>query len=219
MTNEMDPQPIQLQQNHQLVLDRFMTSCESDERVVAAFIGGSYAKGQVDAFSDLDLYLITTDGKYEDFLAGREAFVHLLGKPLFLEDFGEPYGLFYIFSNGTEGELWTGRESQFNHIHSGPYRVLLDKKGVLTKVVFAAHKADQAGQMEAALVGIRPTRGDAPLVSKSGATPPRLRRYPGGRGAVLQGRTGASQRAISVFAGDLLSNGAKGNVPGCSRHS
>jgi predicted nucleotidyltransferase len=144
----MDPQPIQLQQNHQMVLGRFMTSCESDERVLAAFIGGSYARGQVDAYSDLDLYLITTDGKYEDFLAGREAFVHLLGKPLFLEDFGEPYSLFYIFSNGTEGELWIGRESQFNHIHSGPYRVLLDKKGVLTKVVFADHKSDQAGQME-----------------------------------------------------------------------
>jgi predicted nucleotidyltransferase len=86
----MDPQPIQLQQNHQMILDRFMTSCESDERVAAAFIGGSHARGQVDAYSDLDLYLITTDGKYEDFLGGREAFIHLLGKPLFLEDFGEP---------------------------------------------------------------------------------------------------------------------------------
>ena len=125
-----------------------MVSCESDERVVAAFIGGSYATGQVDADSDLDLYLITTDGKFEDFLAGREAFVHLLGEPLFLEDFGEPYSLFYIFSNGTEGELWIGRESQFNHIHSGPYRILLDKKGVLTKVVFASPISDQVGQME-----------------------------------------------------------------------
>ena len=144
----MDPQPIQLRQNHQMVLDRFITSCENDERVVAAFIGGSYARGQADAYSDLDLYLITTDGKYEAFLAGREAFVQRLGKPLFLEDFGEPYSLFYIFANGTEGELWIGRESQFNHIHSGPYRVLLDKKGVLTKVVFAGHESDQAGQIE-----------------------------------------------------------------------
>ena len=41
----------------------------------------------------------------------------------------------------------------------------------------------------------------------------------GGGGAVLQGRTGASQRAASVFAGDLLSNGAKGNVPGHSHHT
>ena len=44
----------------------FITSCESDERVVAAFIGGSYVRGQADTYSDLDLYLITTDGKYED---------------------------------------------------------------------------------------------------------------------------------------------------------
>jgi len=144
----MDPQGIQLHPNHQLALNHFVTACQADERVVAAFLGGSYAKGTADISSDVDLYLITTDKTYEGFLAGLETFTRLLGKPLFLENFEVPNGIFYIFSDGTEGELWVGRESQFNHIHVGPYRVLLDKKGVLVNAVFPRHKADQVEQIE-----------------------------------------------------------------------
>lgn len=144
----MGLQEIKLPNNHQGVTSRFITACQADERVVAAFLGGSYAKDTADAYSDLDLYLITSDEAYEDFFAGREAFIHLLGEPLFLEDFGTPHALFYIFSDNTEGELWIGRESHFHHIHAGPYRVLLDKKGILVKAVFPHHEADQTEQEE-----------------------------------------------------------------------
>jgi predicted nucleotidyltransferase len=145
---QMDPQETQLRHNHQMVLNHFVTACQTDERVVAAFLGGSYAKGTFDAYSDLDLYLITTDETYEDFLAGRGTFIRLLGKPLFLEEWA-PHGIFYIFPDSAEGELWIGRESQFNHIHVGPYRVLLDKTGILDNADFPQHKADQAKQIEA----------------------------------------------------------------------
>jgi predicted nucleotidyltransferase len=145
----MDPQEIQLPHNHQIVLNHFVTACQKDERVVATFLGGSYAKGTNDAYSDLDLFLITTDETYEDFLVERKTFVHLMGKPLFLEDFGIPHGIFYIFPNGTEGDLWISRESQFSHIHVGPYKVLLDKKGILVNAVFPRHKADHSEQIEA----------------------------------------------------------------------
>ena len=47
----MDAQTIQLPQNHQAVIDRFVTACQADERVVAAFLGGSYARGAADAYS------------------------------------------------------------------------------------------------------------------------------------------------------------------------
>jgi predicted nucleotidyltransferase len=144
----MESQEIQLPQNHRAVMNRFVRACQADERVVAAFLGGSHARGTADAYSDLDLYLITTDEAYEDFLAGREAFIRLLGEPLFLEDFGAPHGFFYIFSDDTEGELWIGRESHFHHIQAGPYRVLLDKKGVLVNAVFPRHEADPSGQIE-----------------------------------------------------------------------
>ena len=116
-----------LPDNYQDVVDRFIAACQADERIVAAFLGGSYAEDKADKYSDLDLYFITTNQSYETFLAEREIFIRLLGKPLFLEDFGAPHGYFVLFSNGTDCEIWFGRESKFHDIHGGPYRVLLDK--------------------------------------------------------------------------------------------
>jgi len=146
----MDAQEIELPQNHQIVMNRFVTACQADERVVAAFLGGSYARGTADAYSDLDFYLVTTDEAYDDFKTSREAFIRLLGTPVFQEDFNE-YGfdmVIFIFSDGTEGELALGRESHFHHIHGGPYRVLLDKKGILAGAVFPWYEPAQAEQIE-----------------------------------------------------------------------
>ena len=70
-----------LPRNHQQFIQRFVAACQADAQVVAAFLGGSYAKGTADTYSDLDLCLITTDAAYEDFLAGRAAFIRRLGEP------------------------------------------------------------------------------------------------------------------------------------------
>jgi predicted nucleotidyltransferase len=146
----MDSQELQLPQTRQVILDRFVAACQADERVVAAFLGGSYARGTADAYSDLDLYLITTDEAYDDFFAGREAFIRRLGEPVFLEDFhrGDADFVFFTFPDGTECELGLGRESHFKHIHGGPHRVLLDKKGVLSGVVFPGYESAHAEQVE-----------------------------------------------------------------------
>jgi len=134
----MDAPEAALPPNYQATLDRFVAACRADERVAAAFLGGSYARGTADAYSDLDLGLITTDAAYADFFAKREAFIWALGVPLFLEDWnGSGVDmLFFIFPDGVEGELALGRESHFAHIHAGPYRVLLDKGGILANAVF-----------------------------------------------------------------------------------
>jgi hypothetical protein len=144
----MDLHDIQLPDNHQDVVDRFIAACQTDERIVAAFLGGSYANGAADKFSDLDLFFITTDEAYEDFLSEREAFIRLLGEPLFLEDFGVAHGYCIIFSNGTEGDVWFGHESNFKDIYGGPYRVLFDRNESLAGEVFPKHVADQAAQIE-----------------------------------------------------------------------
>src|SRR2546428_3554506 len=124
----MDAQEMQPHNHdHQVVINRFIAACQADERIVAATLYGSYARGAADAYSDLDLGLLTTDEAYEDFCAGREAFIRLLREPVFLEDFDLPNIVFFIFPDGTEVELSLGRESQFNHTHGGPYKVLLDK--------------------------------------------------------------------------------------------
>jgi len=144
----MDQQKIQLTHNHQVIVDRFVAACQRDPRIVAAFLGGSYASGAADAHSDLDLYLITTDKAYEVFLAEREKFVRGLGEPLFLEDFGKAYCYFIIFDDGAEVELGVGRASHFQQIHGGAHTVLLDKQGLLTDVTFPLHEADPAEQTE-----------------------------------------------------------------------
>jgi predicted nucleotidyltransferase len=134
--------------NHQVVINRFVAACRADERVVAATLYGSYARGAADAYSDLDLGLITIDEAYEDFVAGREGFIRLLGEPVFLEDFDLPHIVFFIFPDGTEVELSFGCESQCNHNHGGPYMVLLDKKNILTGAVFPRRRPTQAEQRE-----------------------------------------------------------------------
>jgi len=139
---------MQLPHNHQVVINRFVAACQADERVVAALLSGSYARGTADAYSDLDLGLITTDAAYEDFAAGYAAFIRQLGEPVFLENFDLPNNVFFIFPDGTEGELAFGRESQFNHIHVGPYKILLDKKHILAEAVFLGHEPTQTDQIE-----------------------------------------------------------------------
>ena len=146
----MDAPEISMPPHHQAIMNRFVAACQADERVVAAFLGGSYATGTADAYSDLDLYLITTDEMYDDFKASCETFLRLLGEPLFLENF-QDFGfdlIVFILADGTEGELALGRESHFSHIHGGPYRTLLDKKDILSGVVFPWYEPDHARQIE-----------------------------------------------------------------------
>jgi predicted nucleotidyltransferase len=144
MTSQIPTSP----DRRQAVVDRFVAACRADDRVVAAVLGGSCARGEADDHSDLDLSLITTDEAYDDFQAGREAFIRRLGEVLFLETFGSHDITFFILADGTECELGIGREGAFTHLQSGPYAVLLDKRGILEGAVFAWPKPTPAEQVE-----------------------------------------------------------------------
>src|SRR4051794_17677244 len=135
-------------EQQQEVLRRFVAACEEDERVVAAFLGGSLAAGRGDEWSDLDIYVITTDEAFEVFLEGREAFMGRLGEPLFLESFDISHTLFFVFADGTEGELGAASESRFLGMHEGPHRTLVDKKGILDGVDFRGRQASPEEQVE-----------------------------------------------------------------------
>lgn len=140
----------EIEQNRQAVIHRFVVACQADERVVAAFLGGSYARDATDAYSDIDFGLITLDEAYDDFFADRQAFIRVLGEPIFLEVFSD-YGfdiVFFTFPDGVECELVLGRESQFTHIHVGLYKVLFDRKRILTGAVFPWPEVAQTEQIE-----------------------------------------------------------------------
>lgn len=140
----------EMEQKRQSIIQRFVAACQKDERLLAAFLGGSYGNSTPDAYSDLDFGLVTTDEAYDDFLASREAFIRSLGEPIFLEVFSD-YGfdiVFFTFADGVECELVIGRASQFTHIHVGPYRILLDKKHLLDHISFPRDEIDQVEQIE-----------------------------------------------------------------------
>lgn len=138
--------PLSVQQRG--VVDSFVAACQADERIVAATLSGSYARGAADAHSDIDLDLILIDEAFEEFCAEREAFVRLLGEPLFLEGFGSTDNVFFIFADGTEGEITLGRESHFDRMHRGPYISLLDKGNILSGVEFPESAAAEDEQLE-----------------------------------------------------------------------
>lgn len=132
------------------VVDAFTAACNADPRVIAAFLGGSYATGTADEHSDLDLYLVTSDASYGAFFGDRLAFLALLGRAVLAEDFNE-FGfdmVVFILEDGVEGELSLGKAAAFLHIHGGPYRVLLDKVGVLNGAVFPLVSPSPAEQLE-----------------------------------------------------------------------
>jgi predicted nucleotidyltransferase len=122
----------------QEAVERFRALCQADPRVVAAFVGGSLATGTADEYSDIDVYLIVADEAYDSFFAERAVFMRQLGEPVYLEDF-DGFGfdmVLFIFEDGIKGELALARASSFLHIHEGPYRVLVDKRGLLEGVTF-----------------------------------------------------------------------------------
>ncbi|MGZ3638911.1 MAG: nucleotidyltransferase domain-containing protein [Ktedonobacterales bacterium] len=142
---------VPLPENHQRTLNRFVAACQTDERIVAAFLGGSFARAAGDAYSDLDLNVIIADAAYDDFFAGRAAFIRQLGEPVFLEDFeiGGADFVFFTLANESECELGLGRESHFTHLHVGPYQILLDHTGILAGARFPSPNVAPAEQVEA----------------------------------------------------------------------
>lgn len=144
----MNASALPLPSNLQSTTDRFVAACHADGRVVAAFLHGSYARGTADVYSDLDLGLVTTDESYDEFCAGRDAFVRQFGTPLFLESFARPHYAFFVFANGTEGELALTRTRDIQQVTRGPFRVLLDKTGVLTGTVLSGYTPTPTEQQE-----------------------------------------------------------------------
>jgi predicted nucleotidyltransferase len=102
-----------------LVVSRFVDACSADDRVVAAFLRGSHARGEADEYSDLDLCVITRDEVFERVMAERAAFVRQLGEPVFMEDFGLDRIAFFILADGTECELVFGREGALEELDVG----------------------------------------------------------------------------------------------------
>ena len=134
--------------DHGVVIARFIDACAADERIVAAFLAGSHATGTADAYSDLDLGVVTTDAAYADVIADRRALIVQLGTPLFLDHFGRARNVFFILADGTEGEIFFGCEGALEEIDVGPFEPLVDERGILAGAQFPFSPPDTDEQRE-----------------------------------------------------------------------
>lgn len=72
------------QEERAALLKHAHETAEADPRVAAAWLFGSFGRGEPDALSDLDLFLVVGDA-YLDAVAGeRRAFVARVGEPILL---------------------------------------------------------------------------------------------------------------------------------------
>ncbi|HEX8229639.1 MAG TPA: nucleotidyltransferase domain-containing protein [Chloroflexia bacterium] len=68
------------------LIKRVSSILHSDERVVAAWLGGSLGSGNADAYSDVDLWVVVRDGDIEEVREGRRQFVEVLGRPVLISE-------------------------------------------------------------------------------------------------------------------------------------
>jgi predicted nucleotidyltransferase len=114
------------------LIARFRDACAADERIAAAFVGGSVARGEADRYSDLDLCIVVPDASFEDVFADRAAIAAKLGTPVFVEDWGdEAPEVFVMLAEGTDVELNFVRESRLTRLEVGPIRSLVDRRSLL----------------------------------------------------------------------------------------
>ena len=120
---------------HEQLIVRFSDACSYDHRIVAAFVGGSIARGDADQYSDVDLCVVTQDEAVDDVFADRAAIVAQFGTPLFLEEWGdEAPEIFVILADGTDVEVFFVAESRIKEMQVGPILPLLDRIGLLTNL-------------------------------------------------------------------------------------
>lgn len=97
------------------LIDHVRTHSESDERVLAALMYGSFAKGEGDRFSDVEFYVFVADGDFESF--DRYDWVSSLAPVacFFVNEFGTHVS---IFEDLVRGEFHFERHSMVSQVQN-----------------------------------------------------------------------------------------------------
>jgi predicted nucleotidyltransferase len=126
---------------YQRLLERMTDVVANDDRIVGLLLYGSRAAGKADAYSDMDLGVVTTDAAAEEVIRERATFIRQVGEPLFLEDFGNASIANVILADGVAFEFIVRPIGTL--VDDGPHRIVLDKDGQLT-VALARKAAPEA---------------------------------------------------------------------------
>lgn len=83
-------------------LEQIVSRLKKDDRLLGVAIGGSYLRGEMDEYSDLDLIIVVDDVYYQQILNERQMFASKLGSLLVAftgEHVGEPRLLICLYEN------------------------------------------------------------------------------------------------------------------------
>ncbi|MDQ3539281.1 MAG: nucleotidyltransferase domain-containing protein [Chloroflexota bacterium] len=73
---------VELAQRRDVLLARIREAFEADERVLAAWLAGSYGRGTADEWSDIDLHVVVRDDDLTAWQGERNDLYHRVGHPL-----------------------------------------------------------------------------------------------------------------------------------------
>ncbi|MED3996063.1 nucleotidyltransferase domain-containing protein [Peribacillus frigoritolerans] len=76
-----------LPKHRDVILKNALKDLKTDSNVLAIYLGGSLAKGNIDNYSDVDLHTIVTSEKKSDFIKDKKNRAKNWGEVLFYEDF------------------------------------------------------------------------------------------------------------------------------------
>ena len=124
------------------LIDRMRRVAADDDRIVGLLLYGSRASERADAYSDLDLGVVTTDAAAEEVIRDRATIIGRLGEALFLEDFGNRSTTSVILADGAGFEFIVRPISKL--VDDGPYRILLDKNGQLAAALATKAESEDA---------------------------------------------------------------------------
>jgi predicted nucleotidyltransferase len=131
------------ERRREALIARFAAACTDDDRIVAAFVGGSVARGTADDHSDLDLCLVVGDDHFDEVFAERSSIVGALGRPLFLEVWGDEHPeVFAILDEGPVVEMFFVRQSDLPTAEVGTIMPLIDRHGVLAAAELPVRPVD-----------------------------------------------------------------------------
>lgn len=138
--------PAVLEKDRFLIVERLGQIAQEDQRIIAAFLGGSLAADQfVDEYSDIDIYYVVKPEHNKGLHSNMRSLIEKIGPLVYFDQhsqFGFDMSLF-MFENGVKGEIGLGPIDKIRVMHVGPFKVLVDKAGVMKEVTLPIEKAPE----------------------------------------------------------------------------
>jgi len=137
--------------HHKRRLEAICRAAMDDPQILAMFIGGSFASGEADEYSDLDLQLIVEDGAIDRLVPKLRPLADQAGRVVAAfsaEHVGLPNMLIVLYEDLVHVDLQPVQFSDVGSRNAGlSTHVLWERDPSISSVLGAKHEADPAGEL------------------------------------------------------------------------